>query len=152
MKREVKEENKNIYLDFHTEYNFLTLKHYYLMSILRNLVMNSIEAMGQEQEDGNIKIIHRLIKDEHNFLISDNGSGMEKENLDYIFSPGFSTKINYSTGEINRGLGLSIVKQIVEEQFKGKINVESTLGKGMQFHIIIPRKMLEEIGNEDLYS
>ena len=49
----------------------------------------------------------------------------------YIYEAGFSTKINYETGKINRGLGLSITKDIIENKLKGKIKVQSKVGRGM---------------------
>lgn len=152
MKREIKANNKDIHLYFNTEYNFYTSKHYYLMSILRNLVMNSIDAIEEKQENAKIGIVHYLTEKDHHFKIWDSGPGIKKEDIDYIFSPGFSTKINYNTGEINRGLGLSIVKNIVEGKFKGEVNIKSTMGKGTSFHIRVPIETLEEEENENIYS
>jgi two-component system sensor histidine kinase YcbA len=65
--------------------------------------------------------------------------------LKHIFSPGFSTKINYTTGQINRGLGLSVVLDIVERELKGRVNVNSTKDIGTTFLIYIPRDSLEVI-------
>ncbi|WMM25476.1 sensor histidine kinase [Tissierella sp. MB52-C2] len=144
MKREIRRLDKDINLIFHVEENFYTSKHYYLMSMLRNLIMNSMDAMPDDKKDGKIIVTHELYKDNHNFTITDNGAGIDEEGLNHIFSPGFSTKINYSTGEINRGLGLSIVRYIVEEQLEGNISVSSKVGEGTSFHISIPKESLEE--------
>jgi len=152
MRREIKEIGKGIELELSINYNFYTSKHYYLMSILRNLVMNSMDAIPKSNKDGKITIEQGIKGDMCFFKISDNGSGIGDEELIDIFSPGFSTKINYDTGEINRGLGLSIVQYIVEEQLKGNLKVSSALGKGTLFEINIPRKILEESNHEDLYS
>jgi two-component system sensor histidine kinase YcbA len=76
------------------------------------------------------------------FEITDNGPGIPKENIDQIFNPGFSTKINFQTGEISRGLGLNLVEDIVRNQFNGTILVESQPGK-TTFFITIPKEQLE---------
>ncbi|WP_416198369.1 MAG: Two-component system, sensor histidine kinase YcbA [Sporanaerobacter sp.] len=143
MKREIRRLNKNIELEIDIEENFYTSQHYYLMSIFRNLIMNSIDAIPDTQKNGKISIAYRIADGEHVFMVSDNGSGIDEEGLKHIFSPGYSTKINYDTGEINRGLGLSIVKHIVEEQLEGRLKVSSQLGKGTTIYIYIPKHSLE---------
>ena len=56
--------------------------------------------------------------------------------------PGFSTKINYETGQVSRGLGLSLVKDIVETQLGGSIDVHSENGC-TEFIMRIPKQNLE---------
>jgi two-component system sensor histidine kinase YcbA len=84
----------------------------------------------------------RTNSEDYIFDITDNGPGIPKENLDHIFNPGFSTKINFQTGEISRGLGLNLVEDIVKNQFRGTIRVESQPGK-TTFSITIPKEQLE---------
>ena len=143
MEKEIRRLDKNIELVIDIEENFYTIKHYYLMSIFRNLIMNSIDAIPK-QRNGKISISHKIDKNQHIFIVWDNGISIDKEGLKHIFSPGFSTKINYNTGEINRGLGLAIIKYIVEDQLKGKIKVSSIEDKGTRFDISIPKSLLEE--------
>ena len=69
-------------------------------------------------------------------------AGIAPEYLPTIFEPGFSTKINFETGKVSRGLGLSLVKDIVEEELGGVISVKSQNGC-TDFTIRIPRKNLE---------
>lgn len=144
MKREIDSIGKNIKILFEPGESFYTTKHYYLMSIFRNLIMNSIDSISDSTKEGKITFTHDFKDDKHIFIISDNGCGIDEENLDIIFSPGFSTKINYETGEINRGLGLSVVRDILEKQLDGQIRVSSKLGDGTSFYIYIPKKSLEE--------
>jgi signal transduction histidine kinase len=63
--------------------------------------------------------------------LSDTGMGIEKENINKIFQPFYTTKRKKT------GLGLSIVKNLVE-QIKGDIFVESSMGVGTKFRLIFP--------------
>lgn len=133
---------KNIKLDFrsHVQTNFKTDKHYFLLSVFRNLFTNAVEA----NLDGSITLIFSQKETETDYLfeIFDNGPGIPEENLDQIFNPGFSTKINFHTGEISRGLGLNLVEDVVKNQFRGTIRVESRPGNTV-FLITIPKAQLE---------
>ena len=133
---------KSAKLDFqiHMEANFKTDKHYFLLSVFRNLFTNAVEA----NSDGNILLtFHQQLQgDRYLFRITDNGPGIPAENLDQIFNPGFSTKINFQTGEISRGLGLNLVEDIVKNHFHGTIHVESRPGNTV-FSIAIPKEQLE---------
>lgn len=143
MIRETKRCNKNIKFDFNIGENFYTSKHYYLISVLRNLIMNSMDSIRKAQKDSKISILHQDNENLHVFKVSDNGAGIDEEFLRQIFSPGFSTKVNSETGEVNRGLGLSIVKYIVEEHLNGEIKVSSKTGVGTTTIISIPKVSLE---------
>lgn len=129
-------------LTFTKEYsgNLFTDKHYFLLSIFRNLFTNALEA----NEDGNIELAFIENEDEksYTFIIQDNGPGIPAENLPLIFTPGFSTKINFNTGEVNRGLGLNLVKDIIENQLHGNIHAKSKPGE-TKFYICIPKSELE---------
>ncbi|WZL71661.1 ATP-binding protein [Clostridiaceae bacterium 35-E11] len=143
MINEMKYRGQAIQLDFVIGNDFFTTKHYYLMSVFRNLVMNAMDAIDSSQKEAKISFIHKENEIEHIFHITDTGCGIKKEDLGFIFSPGFSTKIDYCTGHINRGLGLSLVKNVVEERLKGKIEVDAIEGKGSSFVISIPKEVLE---------
>ena len=64
------------------------------------------------------------------------------ERLALIFTPGFSSKINRQTGEINRGLGLCIVKDLTEGTLHGSVSVQSENGQTV-FTIRIPINTLK---------
>lgn len=143
LKKETKRNNKKIEFDFNMGENFYTINHYYLMTVLRNLITNSMDAIRKSQKDAKISVDHQNDEQQHVFKVSDNGTGIEEEYLQDIFSPCFSTKVNNETGEVNRGLGLCIVKYIVEEHLKGKVEVNSKLGIGTTIIISIPKIFLE---------
>ncbi|WP_283591600.1 sensor histidine kinase [Clostridium butanoliproducens] len=145
IEKEIEASNKHIKLHFHIERDFFTEKHYYLMSIFRNLIINAIESIKNKDKNNSIWFIHFEEEQHHIFKIQDTGTGIKDEYLNLIFSPGFSTKINYTTGQINRGLGLSLVKDIITKELKGEIQVNSTIEKGTTFTVVIPKNILEGI-------
>ncbi|AVQ47627.1 ATP-binding protein [Clostridium botulinum] len=138
--------NTKINFKIHKGENFNTIYHYYLISIFRNIIMNSIDAL-KDKDNGLIYLNHNSINIDningHCFEIIDNGQGIDKEDKKYVFNPGFSTKIDFNTGDVNRGLGLSIVKDIVETKLNGIVKLTSIKGKGTKFMIFIPKDVLE---------
>jgi len=122
---------------FGLELNFLHI------SLIVKFDKLTFEALEEKEGQSKITLVHQNLDTEHLFKVIDNGSGIDKKDIEFIFSPGFSTKINYQTGQINRGLGLSLVKDIVENHLKGRIQIESSLGSGTSFSIYIPKKEIE---------
>lgn len=114
----------------------LIAEHYLLMSVLRNLVNNAVEAISIRKE-GHIVLRYDEEDGYHVFRVTDNGSGIEPADLKYIFEAGFSTKFNDATGDICRGVGLTLVKEIVEHQLGGYIEVVSERGLGTTFKVFI---------------
>jgi two-component system NtrC family sensor kinase len=101
-----------------------------IRQVLMNLVMNAIQAMSQP---GNIWIRVRQQGRQWAIEVEDQGAGIAQEHLSRIFEPFFTTK---GVGE-GTGLGLSIVQGIVQEH-GGSIQVDSTLGRGSLFKILLP--------------
>ncbi|WZL72476.1 sensor histidine kinase [Clostridiaceae bacterium 35-E11] len=116
--------------------------HFFLMSILGNLVQNAIEASKEKKMSA---VSLKINAEEADVIIrvTDTGKGIEAEHMPHIFNPGFSTKYNSTTGDMNRGIGLTLVKSLVEEYFQGSLSVESELEKGTIFSIRIPKNLLE---------
>ncbi len=106
---------------------------------LYNLIINSMDAiMMAGRKDG---VISLRITTEYDseagkhfakIMVEDNGTGIEKEHLDRIFEPYFTTK-----GSEGTGLGLYMVKNTVEEM-GGKISVESQPGQWTRFTLYLP--------------
>ncbi len=99
--REIDSKNLPISLDFQVKTNVHISDHFLLMSVLRNLVMNAIEAMAES--GGTLSLKHEKVNTLHQIQISDSGPGIKKRDLDHIYEPGFSTKFDEETGTINRG-------------------------------------------------
>ena len=137
-------EEKDLKINLRFEYkdNFVTHEHYELMNIFKNLVTNAIEAIEKDEKGDTITIEQALVDDEYIFVVKDNGPGISKRHLPNIFKMGYSTKFDYVTGNIYRGVGLCGVKATVEENFGGSISVSSVFGDGTQFTIKIPAKAI----------
>lgn len=96
----------------------------------KNLLVN---AMNYTPERGKIKIAGREEGKNIHIKIEDNGIGIPKEDLYKIFNPFYT--VEKSDGGM--GLGLAIVKNIIDGH-GGEIWVESELGKGSTFHLLLP--------------
>lgn len=145
MKAEVKKKQIDVNILIQGGSDFDTVKHFQIMSIFRNLITNALDAAENYDRPVTVKLSHWVEGDNHRFQIFDNGPGIQPESLHLIQTPGFSTKINYETGHINRGLGLTIVFRYVEEVFGGSIEVQSTPNRQTLFDISIPKKEIEVI-------
>lgn len=99
--------------------------------VIENLCRNAIDAMDGV---GNINI---SVKDQGQVVyidIADSGKGMPKSNYKIIFQPGYTTKPR------GWGLGLSLVKRIIENYHSGKVFVRnSELNKGSVFRIVLKK-------------
>ena len=95
-----------------------------------NLLINAYQSISGK---GEIRISTALIDHQVRISISDTGSGIRKEHLDRVFDPGFTTK---GVG-VGTGLGLSISARIIQDH-NGTISVESEVGKGSTFTILLP--------------
>ncbi len=113
-----------------------------LIQALLILIHNSIDAA---REKGVVAIIGIDIKELNNRVhinVEDNGGGISKEILQDIFNPYFTTK-HESQGT---GLGLYILKMIIEESMSGSVRVFNK-NSGVNFKIIIP-KNLKNVGSK----
>jgi two-component system NtrC family sensor kinase len=96
-------------------------------------------------EGGELRLATGISLENGTFFIriSDTGCGIPEENVQRIFDPFFTTKENKGTG-----LGLSVSYGIIEGH-GGSIEVESTVGKGTTFTIVLP---LEQHWDDDEYE
>ncbi|MGN0718258.1 MAG: ATP-binding protein [Anaerovoracaceae bacterium] len=131
------------------EVNYIIENHFPFMSILRNLVGNSVDAIeGSNLHRGEIEVRCREVTENSKkycvITVHDNGPGIPPDIIDVLFEPGFSTKYDETTGDINRGLGLTLVRDLLSDKFHGEISVESTVAaigqvcRGTTFTLRIP--------------
>ncbi len=114
-----------------------------LREVFENLIDNAVKYMG-EQTDPVIEIGIREQADGQAFFVKDNGMGIEKRYHDRIF--GLFEKLNPTIE--GTGIGLALVKRIIETH-GGKIWVESEgLGKGSMFCFTIPKKNESRLAGE----
>ena len=99
--------------------------------VFMNLIINAIQA---SPESGKILIHIEEEKGAYKIIIKDTGSGISSENISKIFIPFFTTK------ERGSGLGLPIVKKIIEGH-GGTIDIESTEGVGTCVTLHLLRKL-----------
>jgi two-component system, NtrC family, nitrogen regulation sensor histidine kinase NtrY len=120
-------EKQNITLNVGNISNTLTVNidHEMIEQVFINLILNSIDALKKTKSK--IINIELFTKNQTKIIeFSDNGSGIEKEVLENIFVPFFTTKKNGS------GIGLSLSRQIMRLH-KGSISVVSKVGEGTTF-------------------
>jgi signal transduction histidine kinase len=91
---------------------------------LVNIIVNAIDAMHPEK--GKLKLITRSINGKCIIEIEDNGIGIGKENLKYLFTPNFTGKVG------GMGLGLSTTIDILKAN-QATVEVHSEEGKGTRF-------------------
>jgi K+-sensing histidine kinase KdpD len=99
--------------------------------VMENLTKNAVDAM-----DGEGKLDITVEDSPHNavILVKDTGKGIPRKNFKNVFNPGFTTK------KRGWGLGLTLVKRIIEEYHNGQIYIqESEVGKGTTFCIELPK-------------
>lgn len=108
----------------------------YLTRIITNIVKNSMQAIP-DSEDKKIRVYLKNEKDRLLISITDNGSGISEENKNKIFEPNFTTKSD------GMGLGLSMVKKIIED-YGGNIWFETQKNFGTVFFIEFIKNNHEE--------
>jgi two-component system NtrC family sensor kinase len=104
------------------------------------LLVNAVEAMPN---GGLLRLAAEAEKDSIVLTVADTGVGVPDDALPHIFEPFFSLK---DEGD-GSGLGLAVVYGIVQRHH-GRIDVESTLGEGTRFRIVLPRRQPSERGEE----
>ncbi|MBN1823998.1 MAG: ATP-binding protein [Endomicrobiales bacterium] len=120
-----------------------------VMETVYNILDNAYEAI-QEKIDGmnddDLKKFSPAVKltvsqDSltSQIRIEDNGMGIKPENKHKIFAPFFTTKSSTKSGT---GIGMYVVKRMIEENHRGKIWFESSFGEGTAFTIQLPKKIV----------
>ena len=108
-----------------------------LQQVLINLLLNARDALEQVNREKQI-IIRTLMAEKDNerqiwLEVEDNGEGIEEGKLDKVFNPFYTSK----EAAKGTGLGLSVSLGIAQAH-GGTINVESVLGQGSKFRVVLP--------------
>jgi light-regulated signal transduction histidine kinase (bacteriophytochrome) len=104
-----------------------------LLQVFQNLIQNAIKHNDKEQVE--IQIDYVLTNNGHQFSISDNGPGIDKQYHAKIFE--LFQKLDATSKGNSIGIGLALVKKIIERN-EGEIYVESSKGNGTTFVFTIP--------------
>ncbi len=112
-----------------------------LMQVLENLISNAIKYTAK----GGITL---SAQDKGDFIlvsVKDTGIGIAEDEKDKIFDKFYQVKTGGGWPAMGTGLGLAIVRSIVDSH-RGKVWVESTLGKGAEFFFLVPRAKNQDTG------
>ncbi len=103
-----------------------------------NIILNALDAMPK---GGTLTVTSKKVNENLELTFSDTGTGMNKENINKIMTPFFTTKAK------GMGLGLAISKRIVEAH-NGKIIVNSEIDQGTTFTLILPIRKPQKTTNK----
>ena len=114
--------------------------------ILTNLFLNAANHAFADGRSGAITISAKPRgNDDVEIIFADNGAGMTPDVQRQAFDPFFTTRRN----EGGTGLGLHIVYNLVTQQLGGRMMLDSRLGQGTTFRIIMPRAAKGGLATED---
>jgi signal transduction histidine kinase len=103
-----------------------------LYQVVTNLIRNAVDASQAHQ--GTVLVRLERTDEILRLSVRDRGEGIAREHLSQIFAPGFTTK----PGGSGSGTGLAVVREITEHMYGGTVRVESELGKGSTFTLVLP--------------
>ncbi|MBS4206887.1 HAMP domain-containing sensor histidine kinase [Bacillus sp. FJAT-50079] len=123
--------NVNLHFPHSDRDTIVYIDEEYVQEAIYNILKNSVEAVSNKHGDVWIKM--EEVGQWGTIIITDNGPGIDAENIDEIFTPFFSTKPSIT----NWGIGLSFCHKVITAH-GGKIEVTSEKGKKTQFDILLP--------------
>ncbi|MCT8973586.1 sensor histidine kinase [Microbaculum marinisediminis] len=113
-----------------------------LGQVLTNLIMNALTHAYDDEQAGEISItVSEPSENEVRIAFADDGKGIGADDVGKVFDPFFTTGRRYGS----TGLGLHIVYNLVTGTLQGKIDVESTPGKGTTFIVEIPASVADSV-------
>jgi two-component system NtrC family sensor kinase len=124
---------RGIHLEFNPDPNLAPIlaSQDHLQSVWLNLLLNAIDSLDKTPAE--IRITTLRIGHEIHVQVADNGKGIPSDRLTRIFEPFYTTK---AAGR-GTGLGLSVSHRIIR-QHGGRIGVESQMGVGSTFTVVLP--------------
>ena len=141
IQKQVDDNNVIINTDYQTGLPTILADKTKLRQVFTNLFINAIQASADKQQAQTVISLSVFLKitdlgPKLEIQIADNGTGIDKETLEKLFEPFFTTRAR------GTGLGLAIVKRIIE-QHKGQIHINSELHHGTIVTIILPIAPIE---------
>jgi len=121
----------DIALDMQEDLPEIIASKSHLQGVWINVLVNCIDAMDKPR--GLIRVSTQYVDKLFKIIFADNGMGIPQDQLGRIFSPFFTTKM---AGK-GTGLGLSISQRVIKEH-QGIMQVESLVGQGTKFTVILP--------------
>ncbi len=131
MEELVKEKNLKLILEQKDE----NIEMYADKAKIRQVLINVINNAVKYTEKGHIKCIISKEEEKAKIIVKDTGIGIQKDKISYLFNK-FYTANDYGSATGGAGLGLNIVKSIVD-MHHGTIEIDSNVGKGTKVTIII---------------
>lgn len=110
-----------------------------ISQVLNNLLTNAVKYSHVETE---VTVDTRRVEGGILISVQDQGQGIPEQDMAKLFQPFGKTSVQATAGEKSTGLGLLIVKKIVEGH-GGRIDVTSTVGRGSRFSVFLPEQSLE---------
>lgn len=125
--------------------NFVYMDNLHVMQVVINLVSNAVKYTPSGGEVFMSMVQHPCDREGYalyTITVTDNGIGMSEEFLTHVFDQFAREKSLSDNKQQGTGLGLAITKNLVE-MMGGKIEVQSTLGKGSSFTVTLPLRLQE---------
>ena len=135
------QQRADIRLECRGERNLMIREHYQILSVVKNLVTNAVEAIQSADGRGIVTVESRVEDGTLILTVQDDGPGISPRGMKHLFQVGYSTKFDPGTGNINRGVGLPAVQHIVES-LEGEMEVTSEVGKGTRFCVSLPLRSI----------
>jgi len=111
--------------------------------VITNLFLNSVTHAFPDGRAGSVTIQTRALDPKHvEVIVADDGIGMSDEVRNQAFDPFFTTR----RSEGGTGLGLHIIHTLVTRRLGGQLTLDSELGRGTAFRLVLPRQAPMESG------
>lgn len=131
---QIEERNGTIDMQLNADRHIVKADQVHVTNVIHNLLDNAIKYCEGKPA---LQIETKNVKNKFQVTITDNGKGISKENLKYIFDKFYRVPTGNLHDVKGFGLGLYYVKTILEE-LGGSISVKSNLGKGSAFTVTLP--------------
>jgi CheY-like chemotaxis protein len=151
-KEEAEKKGITLTYDRNIRHDYLYCDRVKMQEIYLKIISNAVKYTGS---GGSIKIISNELPDARDgwcsiqIIVSDTGRGMSQEFLEHIYDDFAREKDSTSSGVTGTGLGMGIVKKIVD-MMNGEIEIESKKGVGTTVRVTIPHRIADESQIESL--